>query len=118
MRKVFLALVALFAFSSQMMAQERHYSPQLMGLAVFSSDGRKLGIVQLAFKQERNMPDDTATVVFISGGFLGFGGRLIAIPGGKWVRYGEVVQLGMSADDVAKLPTWMPKPTCECVGTK
>ena len=115
MRSVFLVLVALVAFSAQMAAQERHYSRQLIELAVFSSDGKRLGTLRMAFKQERGIPDNSATIVFNSGGFLGIGGRQIAIPGGKWVQSGKTVVLGMTADDVAKLPTYEPQPTCECV---
>jgi hypothetical protein len=111
MCKRFLALVALVALSAaQVLAQERHSSPELIGLAVLTSDGAKLGIVQHAFRHDRGMSADAATIVFNFGGFLGLGGRLIAIPGEKWVQSGKTALLGMTADDVAKLPTF--KPSC------
>ena len=39
-----------------------------------------------------------------TGGFLGIGGKLVAIPEGKYTRSGDNVQLGMTADAVSKLP--------------
>ena len=69
--------------------------------AVFSSDGTKLGNVQSVV----TAPDGKVTAIHIkSGGFLGFGGKLVAIPEGKFTRSGENVQLGMTAEEVSKLP--------------
>jgi PRC-barrel domain len=72
----------------------------LVGLAAMSSDGRKLGSVQNV-----STGPDGKTVIFLkTGGFLGFGGRVVAIPEGKFTRSGEFIQLGMTAEDVSKLP--------------
>ena len=73
----------------------------MIGLAVFSSDGNKLGSVQSVV----TTPDGKVTALHIkTGGFLGFGGKLVAIPEGKFTRTGENVQLGMTAEEVSKLP--------------
>lgn len=73
----------------------------MIGLGVFSSDGTKLGNVQSVV----TAPDGKVTAIHIkSGGFLGFGGKLVAIPEGKFTRSGENVQLGMTAEEVSKLP--------------
>ena len=73
----------------------------MIGLAVFSSDGTKLGNVQNVV----SAPDGKVTAIHIkSGGFLGFGGKLVSIPEGKFTRSGENVQLGMTAEEVSKLP--------------
>jgi hypothetical protein len=73
----------------------------LVGLAVFSSDGSKLGNVQSVVSG----PDGKATAVHIkTGGFLGLGGKLVAIPDGKFTKTGDRVQLSLTADEVSKLP--------------
>jgi hypothetical protein len=73
----------------------------LIGLSVFSSDGSRLGTVHSVNAE----PDGKVKAIHIkTGGFLGFGGKLVAIPEGKFTRSGENVQLGMSSDEVSKLP--------------
>ncbi len=73
----------------------------LVGLSVFSSDGTKLGSVHSVSAG----PDGKVTAIRLkTGGFLGIGGKLVAIPDGKFTRAGENVQLGMTADEVSKLP--------------
>ena len=73
----------------------------LIGLAVFSSDGSKLGAVHSVNAE----PDGKVkTIQFKTGGFLGLGGKMVAIPEGKFTRTGDTVQLGMTADEVSKLP--------------
>lgn len=73
----------------------------LVGLTVFSSDGSKLGAVHSVSAG----PDGKVTAIRIkSGGFLGLGAKLVAIPEGKFTRTGDTVQLGMTADEVSKLP--------------
>ena len=73
----------------------------LVGLAVFSSDGSKIGTVQSVSAA----PDGTVKAIRLkAGGFLGFGGKLVAIPEGRFTKAGENVQLGMTADEVSKLP--------------
>jgi hypothetical protein len=41
---------------------------------------------------------------FATCGFLGLGGKLVAIPDGKFTRTGADIQLGMTAGEVSKLP--------------
>lgn len=73
----------------------------LMGLTVFSSDGSKVGDVRAV----NTSPDGKVMGVHIkTGGFLGFGGRIVAIPEGKFTQKGDNVQLGLTADEVSKLP--------------
>jgi sporulation protein YlmC with PRC-barrel domain len=73
----------------------------LIGLAVFSSDGSRLGTVQSVSAE----PGGKVTAIHIkTGGFLGFGGKTVAIPEGKFTRAGDNVQLGMTSEEVSKLP--------------
>ena len=73
----------------------------LIGLAVFSSDGSRLGTVQAVNAE----PDGKVKAIHIkTGGFLGFGGKMVAIPEGKFTRAGDNVQLGMTSEEVSKLP--------------
>ena len=73
----------------------------LVGLAAFSSDGSKMGTVLSVSAA----PDGSVKALHIkTGGFLGFGGKLVAIPEGRFTKSGESIQLGMTADEVGKLP--------------
>jgi PRC-barrel domain len=73
----------------------------MIGLNVFSSDGNKLGSVQSVDAG----PDGKVRAIRLkTGGFLGFGGKLVEIPEGKFTKSGDNVQLGMSSDEVSKLP--------------
>jgi sporulation protein YlmC with PRC-barrel domain len=73
----------------------------LIRMAVISSDGSKVGTVQSV----STGPDGAVKSLHIrTGGFLGFGARLVAIPEGRFTRNGDNVQLGMTADEVNKLP--------------
>ena len=75
----------------------------LIGLSVFSSDGSKLGTVQSV----ATAPDGKATAIHVkTGGFLGLGGKLVAIQDGKFTKSGDRVQLSMTADEVSKLPEY------------
>jgi hypothetical protein len=50
-------------------------------------------------------PDGKVTALRVhSGGFLGFGGRTVEIPEGKFIQRGDNVQLGLTAEEVSKLP--------------
>lgn len=70
-------------------------------MAVFSSDGSKVGTVQSV----STGPDGSVKSIHLrTGGFLGFGTRLVAIPEGRFTRNGNNIQLGMTADEVSKLP--------------
>jgi len=73
----------------------------LIRMAVISSDGSKVGTVQSV----STGPDGSVKSLHIrTGGFLGFGARLVAIPEGRFTRNGDNIQLGMTADEVSKLP--------------
>ena len=73
----------------------------LVGLAVFSSDGSKLGNVHSVNVE----PDGKVKAIHIkTGGFLGIGGKLVAIPDGKFTRAGDNIQVGLTSDEVSKLP--------------
>jgi hypothetical protein len=73
----------------------------LLGLSVFSSDGSKMGAVLSVSAA----PDGSAKAIHIkTGGFLGFGGKLVAIPEARFTKSGDSIQLGMTADEVSKLP--------------
>jgi len=73
----------------------------LVGLTVFSSDGNRLGTVHSVNTE----PGGKVKAIHIkTGGFLGFGGKLVAIPEGKFVKSGDNIQLGISADEVKKMP--------------
>ena len=73
----------------------------LVGLAVFSSDGNKLGAVHSV----ASGPDGNVTAIYLkTGGFLGFGGKVVAIPQGKFTHTADTIQVSMTADEVNKLP--------------
>jgi hypothetical protein len=73
----------------------------LVGLDVFSSDGNKLGAVRgVALGSDGNV-----TAIYLkTGGFLGFGGKIVAIPQGKFTRAADTIQVSMTTDEVNKLP--------------
>jgi hypothetical protein len=73
----------------------------LIGLPALSSDGTKLGNI-LSVKASAD--GKVSAIVLRTGGFLGFGGHMVAIPEGKFTRMGDTVQVSMTADDVSKLP--------------
>jgi len=73
----------------------------LIRMAVVSSDGSKVGTVQSV----STGPGGAVKSLHVrTGGFLGFGARLVAIPEGRFTRSGDKIQLGMTADEVSKLP--------------
>jgi len=73
----------------------------LIGLTAISSDGSKIGDVRAV----RAAPDGKATALRVrSGGFLGFGGRIVEIPQGKFTQSGDTVRLSLTAEEVSKLP--------------
>ncbi len=73
----------------------------LVGLAVFGSDGQKVGAVH-DVKLETD--GKVAEIHVRTGGFLGMGGRTVAVPSAKFTRAGTNVQLSMTSEDVTKLP--------------
>jgi hypothetical protein len=75
-------------------------STNLVGLTAKSSDGTNLGTVHTVIT---NPSGKTAIGVRV-GGFLGFGGHMVALPDGKFNRVGDTVEVNMTADEVHKLP--------------
>ena len=58
-------------------------------------------------------PDGKVTAIHIkTGGFLGFGGKMVAIPEGKFTQKGDNIQLGLTADEVSKLPEVKEQASC------
>jgi hypothetical protein len=73
----------------------------LVGLNVFSADGTRVGEVRSVATGPKG---EIVALHIRTGGFLGFGGRIVAIPEGKFIRSGQSVRLDLDADDVAGLP--------------
>ena len=73
----------------------------MVGLSVFSSDGSRVGDVRAV-----NVgPDGNVAALHVrTGGFLGFGARIVAIPEGKFARSGQGVRLTFTAEEVGNLP--------------
>jgi sporulation protein YlmC with PRC-barrel domain len=74
---------------------------ELLGLAAVGSDGKKVGEVS-AVKTEGD--GKVVEIMVKTGGFLGLGGKTVAIPADKFAKTGETIQLAMSSADVGKLP--------------
>jgi hypothetical protein len=73
----------------------------LVGLEVFSADGQNLGKVTHAIAAS----DGKVSAIRIKvGGLLGIGGKTVAIPAGKFALSGKNIRLGMTSDEVNKLP--------------
>jgi sporulation protein YlmC with PRC-barrel domain len=72
----------------------------LVGLAAKSSDGTDLGKVQSVIME----PNGKSAIGLKVGGFLGFGGHMVAIPDGKFNRIDDTVQVNMTTDEVNRLP--------------
>jgi hypothetical protein len=85
-------------------AAPRSESPaghEMLGLSVYSSDGSRVGDVH-DVKMGPN--GDVAALHVRSGGFLGFGARIVAIPEGKFAHNGQSVRLVYTAEEVGRLP--------------
>jgi hypothetical protein len=81
-------------------SQSKSTNP-LIGLTAISSDGSKIGDVRAV----RVTPDGKVTALRVhSGGFLGLGGRTVEIREGKFTLRRDNVQLGLTAEEVSKLP--------------
>ena len=81
-----------------------HESPaghDMVGLTVFSSDGSRVGDVRAV-----NVgPDGNVAALHVrTGGFLGFGARIVAIPEGRFARNGQGVRVTLTAEEVGNLP--------------
>jgi hypothetical protein len=73
----------------------------LLGLDVFSSDGSRIGSV----RSVRTGPSGNLVALHVrTGGFLGFGGRTVAIPEGRFTHTGQSIRLDLNADQVNDLP--------------
>jgi sporulation protein YlmC with PRC-barrel domain len=73
----------------------------LVGLNVFSSDGTRIGEVRAV---NTGSSGDIVALHIRTGGFLGFGGRIVAIPQGKFMRSGQSIRLDLDSDEVSGLP--------------
>src|SRR5262245_34097097 len=73
----------------------------LVGLSVFSSDGSKIGDVRAV---NTGPSGNVAALHVRTGGFLGFGGRVVAIPEGSFAKTGPDIRLTLTADQVSNLP--------------
>jgi PRC-barrel domain len=73
----------------------------MVGLTVFSSDGSRVGDVRAV-----NVgPDGNVAALHVrTGGFLGFGARIVAIPEGRFARSGQDVRVTFTAEEVGNLP--------------
>lgn len=73
----------------------------LMGLTAVSADGSSIGDVRAV----KTTPDGKVTALHIhSGGFLGFGGKIVEIPEGQFSRSGDKIHLTFTGEQVSKLP--------------
>jgi len=87
-------------FSSRNVQAVRTQNP-LIGLRVLSSDGQRIGTVN----EVDGEPNGKITAInVVTGGFLGLGGKLVAIHEGKFKKIGDSVRLSVTADEVSKLP--------------
>jgi hypothetical protein len=74
----------------------------LVGLNVFSADGTRVGEVQSV---DTGPNGAILTLHVRTGGFLGFGGKVVAVPEGRFMRSGQSIRLDFDADQVDSLPT-------------
>jgi sporulation protein YlmC with PRC-barrel domain len=73
----------------------------LVGLNVVGKDGKKLGEVSGV---KSGSDGKLREILVKTGGFLGFGGKTVAIPAGKISQKGENVEVAMSTEEIGKLP--------------
>ena len=73
----------------------------LVGLNVFSSDGIRVGEVRAV---NTGAGGNIIALRIRTGGFLGFGGRTVAIPEGRFFRSGQSIRLDLDSDQVGGLP--------------
>jgi sporulation protein YlmC with PRC-barrel domain len=73
----------------------------LVGLDVFSSDGTRVGDVRAV---STGPSGDIVALLVRTGGFLGFGSRIVAIPHGRFSRAGRSVRLDLDSGQVSELP--------------
>lgn len=82
-------------------ARPSEATPALLGLDVFSQDQSRLGKVERVVQGGDGKP---TAIMIKTGGFLGFGGKMVEIPESKYQLRGTNVQVQMTADEVGKLP--------------
>jgi sporulation protein YlmC with PRC-barrel domain len=78
---------------------------KVIGAAVYNADNQQIGTVDDIIMNHENHAD---LVVISVGGFLGVGGKLVALPYGKVERAdnGRVILADGSKDNLAKLPSF------------
>ena len=69
---------------------------------MFSSDGSRIGTIESV---DGETDGRISAINVVTGALLGIGTRVVAIPEGRFVRNGDSVQVSMTADEVAKLPS-------------
>lgn len=73
----------------------------MVGKNTLSSEGNKVSDVRAV----KTGPDGKVTAIQIKvGGFLGFGGKIVEVPDGKFTQKGDTIQLGYTSDELSKLP--------------
>jgi hypothetical protein len=73
----------------------------MVGLDVFTADGTRIGDVR---GMSTGPGGEVVTLHVRTGGFLGFGGRIVAVPQGRFTRTGQIVRLDLDSDQVSGLP--------------
>jgi sporulation protein YlmC with PRC-barrel domain len=78
---------------------------KVIGAAVYNADNQQIGTVDDVILNHQNQAD---LVVISVGGFLGVGGKLVALPYGKVERAdnGRVILADGSKENLAKLPSF------------
>jgi hypothetical protein len=77
-----------------------------VGSAVIGSDGQALGEI----KGVKADPGGKIEEIHVkTGSILGFGGRIVVIPGAKISKGGKTVQVAMTAAEIGKLPALAEK---------
>ena len=82
-------------------AQSALGTDKLKGMNVVSKEGHGLGTVQ---EVETATNGKVEAIHIKTGGFLGFGGKTVAVPESKFTRVGNTIQLTMTSEEVSKLP--------------
>ena len=110
-RQFLLAAAAVATLSSAQAAEPLTSAPApaikapQQGMAVFSSDGHNVGTV----KSVDATPDGRISAInVLSGGFMGFGGRVFTVPEERFGLVGTVVRIRLTAEEVQKLPHQRP----------
>ena len=77
-----------------------------VGSTVVGSDGKSLGEI----KGVKADPGGKIEEIHVkTGSILGFGGKIVVIPGAKISKGDQTVQVAMTADEVGKLPALAEK---------